>query len=298
MELWSKEEKCTFLGESVKYLGHRVDKHGLHTVPEKVRAIVEAPHPKTVQELGLFLGLLNYYNKFIPNLASLIHPLNKLLKYGVKWEWSGSCVTAIEMAKKCLISSPLLVHFNSKLPITLTTDASSYVLGWAVLSHVLPHGIEQPIAFASRTLSCSEVNYSQMEKKALAIIFGVCKFHQYLYGKPFVLVTDHKPLTTLLGPKTSVPTLAASRMQRWALVLSTYSYTIEYRPTAQHTNACRCLVEASSTTHCCKREERCEFTIKLGEDGSSTSNSCATEKGYSERPSTVQGTTNRAGRMV
>ena len=73
--------------------------------------------------------------------------------------------------------------------------------------------------FASRTLSCSEVNYSQVEKEALAIIFGVCKFHQYLYGKPFVLVTDHKPLTTLLGSKTSVPTLAASRMQRWALVI-------------------------------------------------------------------------------
>ena len=140
------------------------------------------------------------------------------------------------MTKKCLISSPLLVHFNSKLPIKLATDASSYRLG-AVLSHVLPHGIEQPIAFASRTLSCLKVNYPQIEKEALAIIFGVRKFHKYLYGKPFVLVTDHKPLTTLLGPKTSVPTLAASRMQRWAHVLSAYPYTIEYCPTAQHTNA-------------------------------------------------------------
>ena len=140
-----KKEKCTFLGESVEYLGHKVDKHGLHTVPEKMRAIVEAPHPKTVQELVSFLGLLNYY-KFNPNLASLIHPLNKLLKHEVKWEWSESYVTAIEMAKKCLISSPLLVHFNSKLPIKLATDASSYGLG-TVLSHVLPHGIKQPIAF-------------------------------------------------------------------------------------------------------------------------------------------------------
>ena len=121
------------------------------------------------------------------------------------------------------------MHFNSKLPITLATDASSYGLG-AVLSHVLPHGIEQPIAFASRTLSCSEVNYSQIEKEDLAIIFGIQKFHQYLYEKPFVLVTDHKPLTTLLA-------LAASHMQRWALVLSAYSYTIEYCPTAQYTNA-------------------------------------------------------------
>ena len=138
----------------------------------------------------------------------------------------------------CSRNGKEMFNFNSKLPITLATDASSYRLG-AVLSHVLPHGIEQPIAFASRTLSCSEVNYSQIEKEDLAIICGVHKFHQYLYGKPFVLVTDHKPLTTLLGPKTSVPTctLAASRMQRWTLVLSAYSYTIEYCPTAQHTNA-------------------------------------------------------------
>ena len=94
-----KKKNTHFFGESVKYLGHRVDKHGLHTVPEKVRAIVEAPHPKTAQELTSFFGLLNYYSKFIPNLASLIHPLNKLLKHGVKWELSESCVTAIEMAK-------------------------------------------------------------------------------------------------------------------------------------------------------------------------------------------------------
>ena len=77
-------------------------------------------------------------------------------------------MTAVEMAKKCLILSPLLVHFNSKLPITLTTDASSYGLE-AVLSHVLPHGIEQPIALASRALSCSEVNYSQIEKEDLQL---------------------------------------------------------------------------------------------------------------------------------
>ena len=76
-----------------------MDKHGLHTVPEKVRAIVKAPHPKTVQELGSFLALSNYYNKFIPNLASLIHPLNKLLRHGDKCEWSENCVTAIEMAE-------------------------------------------------------------------------------------------------------------------------------------------------------------------------------------------------------
>ena len=93
------------------------------------------------------------------------------------------------------------------------------------------------IAFASRTLSSSEQNYSQIEKEALSLIFGVKKFHEYLYGRRFTLITDHKPLTTILGPKDGVLPLAAARLQRWALLLSAYEYTLEYRPTAQHGNA-------------------------------------------------------------
>ena len=98
-------------------------------------------------------------------------------------------------------------------------------------------GNERPIAFASRTLSSSEQNYSKLEKEALSSIFGVKKFHEYLYGRHFTLLTDHKPLTTILGPKNGVPPLAAARLQRWALLLSEYEYTLEYRPIAQHGNA-------------------------------------------------------------
>ena len=98
-------------------------------------------------------------------------------------------------------------------------------------------GEERPIAYASRTLTKSERNYAQIEKEALSIIFGIKKFHQYLYGRKFLLVTDHKPLTTLLGPKSGIPTLAAARLQRWALLLAAYQYDIEYRSTAKHANA-------------------------------------------------------------
>ena len=93
------------------------------------------------------------------------------------------------------------------------------------------------ISFASRTLSRSEQNYSQIEREALALIFGVKKFHLYLYGRQFTLVTDHKPLTTIFGPKRNIPPLAAARLQRWALILSAYSYEIEFRPTGAHANA-------------------------------------------------------------
>ena len=107
----------------------------------------------------------------------------------------------------------------------------------AMISHVLPGGEEKPIAYASKSLTQSERNYPQIEKEALSLVFGVRKFHQFLYGRNFTLLTDHKPLLAILGPKKSLPTLAAARMQRWALLLSAYQYDIEYCTTLEHVNA-------------------------------------------------------------
>ena len=107
----------------------------------------------------------------------------------------------------------------------------------AVNSHIAPSGEERPIAYASRTLSKSERNYAQIKKEALSIVFGIKKFHQYLYGRKVTLFTDHKPLLGLLGPQSGIPTLAAARMQRWALLLSGYQYDIQYRSTTKHANA-------------------------------------------------------------
>ena len=171
----------------------------------------------------------------MPKLSTLLQPLNHLLKKNTKWDWTEACSQAFQKAKQLLTKAPVLAHYDPALPMKLTGDASAYGLG-AVISHAYPDGSERPIVFASRTLSPAEKNYSQIEKEALALVFGVRKFHQYLYGRQFVF-TDHKPLTSIFGPKKGIPTVAAARMQRWALILAAYKYTIEFKPTDQHANA-------------------------------------------------------------
>jgi len=231
-----KRGKCSFMQDAVEYLGHRVDADGLRATPEKIAAIEKGPLPRNVQQLRSFLGLLNYYRKFLPNLATLIQPLNTLLQKGKKWSWSEKCTQAVKAAKELLMTSNLLIHYDPALPLKLAADASQYGLG-AVISHVLPGGTEQPIAFASRSLAKNEQNYSQIDKEALALVYGVQKFHTYLYGRKFTLVTDHKPLASIFGPKKGVPAVAAARLQRWALLLSGYHYDIEFRSTTAHGNA-------------------------------------------------------------
>ncbi|XP_048828016.1 uncharacterized protein K02A2.6-like [Brienomyrus brachyistius] len=231
-----KREKCEFMKSSVSYLGHVIDAMGIHPMGEKTDAIQKAAVPKNVTELRSFLALLNYYGKFISNLSTLIQPMTALLHKDVVWEWSEKCQSAFEKAKQSLQSDKLLVHYDPDLPLMLACDASPYGVG-AVISHKMNDGSERPIAFASRMLTKTEQNYSQIEKEALGLVFGVMKFHEYLYGRKFLLVTDHKPLLKILGPKTGVPTLAAARMQRWALILAAYTYEIQYKRSEQHGNA-------------------------------------------------------------
>ena len=221
---------------SVEYLGHIVDRNGLHATPSKVEAITRAPEPRNVQELRSFLGLVNYYGKFISHLSTLSQPLNHLLDNKVPWKWDAECQQAFDSLKSQLASSKALVHYDPALSLKLDCDASVYGVG-AVLSHVYSDGVERPIAYASRTLTKSEKGYDQLEKEALSLIYGVKKFHQFIYGRRFTLVTHHKPLMTILSPKKGLPTLAAARLQRWAILLTAYQYDIEFRSTHEHSNA-------------------------------------------------------------
>lgn len=123
-----------------------------------------------------------------------------------------------------------LVHYDPDKPIRLITDASAYGVG-AVLCHLVD-GVEVPIYFASATLTQEQKNYSQFEREALTIIFCIRKFH--LYGQKFEIITDAQVVEKLFGEKRSIPTLAAVRLQRWAIILSNYQYRIQYRHTVPY----------------------------------------------------------------
>ena len=205
-------------------------------MPNKTKAVLEAQKPRNITELRAFLGLLSYYRKFIPNLLTIVHPLNRLMQKNQAWKWTQQCQKAFDEAKKAMSSAQVLTHYDPSLPLSLAGDASAYGIG-AVISHTFPDGTEKPIAFASRSLTSAEQNYAQIEREALPLIFGVNKFHQYLYGRRFRLITDHKPLTVIFGSKKGISSLAAARLQRWAVLLSAYQYDIEFKPTEAHAYA-------------------------------------------------------------
>ena len=190
-----KLSKCEFLKSEVQYLGHRIDSEGL------LQAIRNAPPPTDLSALRSWLGMINYYHKFLPNMSTTLQPLYALLHKDTKFEWSAACDDAFWKCKQELMKNTVLVHYDPSKEILLACDASSHGLG-AVISHVID-GKERPIAFSSRTLTSAEKSYAQIEKEALSIIFGVRRFHKFLYGRKFTLITDHKPLLAILGPKKS-----------------------------------------------------------------------------------------------
>ena len=229
-------DKCEFFQEKVSYVGHEIDSEGLHKSPEKIKAVKEAKRPENVSELRSFLGLVNYYHRFIDNLSSVAGPLHELLNKDTKWNWNSKREKSFQSIKDLICSDKVLCHYDAQLPLKLATDASPYGIG-CVLSHVFPNGSERPIAFASRTLNQAEKAYSQIDKEALALYWGVRKFNTYLYGHKFTLVTDHKPLLSIFSPKKSLPVMTAARLQRYAVFLSGYQYDIEFRGTKAHGNA-------------------------------------------------------------
>ena len=167
--------------------------------------------PKNQGELRSFLGMVQYYayDCFIPGLATDCAVLNDLLQKKSKWQWTTTHAKAVNAVKTALTCADILTHYGPSLPLSLTCDASPVGIG-AVIFHTLPGGKEKPVAYTSAS---AEQNYAQIQKEALGIVFGVQKFKQYLMGRKFQLLTDHKPLIAIFYPNKGIPEMAASRLQ-------------------------------------------------------------------------------------
>ena len=225
-----KRDKCQFAQESVKFLGHIVSVRGTEPDSSKVEAVRDFATPTSLTDVRAFLGLASYYRRFIKNFADIAAPLHDLTKGGQEFSWTPAADQAFNDLKNRLCSAPILSLPDFSLPFTIHTDASDFGLG-AVLSQRRGEN-EKVIAYASRTLTPAERNYSTTEKECLAIVWTVNYWRPYLLGKAFDIVTDHQSLTWLQGLKEP-----KGRLARWILALQEYEFEIKHRPGRQHSNA-------------------------------------------------------------
>lgn len=195
-------EKCKWLQDSVVYLGHRFDKHGIYPTLNHITAIQNMTEPTNQKELRSFLGCINYYQKFVPNLQGNCILLYELLKKGNRWKWTKEHGEKFNELKGVLTAETTLAHYTPALPLILYTDASEKGVG-GVLCHRYPDKSERPIAYTSRVISAPEQKYSVIDREALGIVHAIRKFERYLYGRRFILKTDHRPLTYLFAIKLS-----------------------------------------------------------------------------------------------
>ena len=226
--LW-KKSRCSLLATEVQYLGHKMDTQSIHVFSDTLKAVHDAPAPMNVTELRSYLDIVNHYGRFLPDLAIILAPMYQLLKKDAKWKRVQSRQESFNCIKQ-ISCSPVVVHYSTNKPLVLICDASPYDVG-AVVAHRMEDGSERLIAYHSRSLSGPEkINYAQIDLEALAIISGLTKFNQYIWGRPVSIVTDYKLLLGLLGPNKPVPQMISPRMQCWALKLSSFEYDLVYRP--------------------------------------------------------------------
>lgn len=211
-----KPRKCNFFKEHLEFLGFVISKDGLRPVPAKVEAISHMQVPANKRDIQVFLGMIGYYRRFIPNFAQLGDPLFNLLRTDVDFFWSTACQKAFDALKHTLMCAPVLAYPNFDKPFVVHTDASLTAIG-GVLSQLDENGLEHPVGYCSRTLNSHERNYTVTERECLDVIYSYQQFRVYLHGVHFTVVTDHaslKWLKTLKDPE--------GRLARWAIKLQAF----------------------------------------------------------------------------
>ena len=173
------------------YIGHILTSEGVQADPGKVQAILEMTKPTDVAGVRRILETVNYLAKFLPHLSQISEPLRELTRNGQPFEWDKPHDDAFLEIKKLISMPPVLKYYEPNKDLTLQCDASEHGLGTALIQE------GKPVAFASRALTHTEKQYAQIEKELLAIVYGTERFHQYTYGRPVKVESDHKPLEIL-----------------------------------------------------------------------------------------------------
>ncbi|XP_043247112.1 uncharacterized protein K02A2.6-like [Amphibalanus amphitrite] len=218
-------DKCLLGVVSLEFLGFVVSERGIEISPDRVQGLRDMGQPQNTKELQAALGSLAFYSKFVPNFSSRVEPLRQpLRKDAPAFRWTEEMTAALEDVKSAILNSSALAPFDPSLQTFVTTDASDVGLG-AVLSQIHPDG-ERVVAFASSTLSAAQRKYSVTDREGLACVWACQKWHKYLWGKEFVLRTDHAALRSLLSAKGIGR--ASMRMSRWAVKLMNYAFQVQH----------------------------------------------------------------------
>jgi len=231
-------------------LGHVISSEGISTDNEKISAINNWPVPQNKKHLRSFLGLCSYYRKFVKGFSILAKPLYILTENQTKFVWNEQCEDAFNRLKQALTSSPILSLPREEGELVLDTDASNFGIG-AVLSQK-QDGVEKVISYFSRVLNRAERNYCVTRRELLSIVESIKAFHHYLYGRKFVVRTDHASLKWLLSFKD-----VEGQLARWMEKLQHYEFEIIYRKGKFHANADGLSRRPCANTQCryCARVE-------------------------------------------
>ncbi|XP_063441937.1 uncharacterized protein K02A2.6-like [Mytilus trossulus] len=215
------KEKFKLKLKEVRFIGHLVTSEGLKPDPENIRAVIDMPKPTDVSGVRRILGIVTYLSKFLPKLTDICEPLRKLTLKDSEFCWIENHDKALEEIKRLVTAEPVLKYYDPKLQLKVQSDSSQTGLGAAVMQE------DRPVAYASRALTDTETRYAQIEKELLSVIFGLEKFHSYTYGRTVNVISDHKPLESIMKKPLHV---APKRLQRMLLRLQKYDKILQYRP--------------------------------------------------------------------
>lgn len=279
-----RQHKCDIGKESIDYLGYHISHQGISPSENNIASVLAIKKPNNVGSLRRFLGLCSYFRRFIKNFASLAQPLYALLKKDAKWVWNEKQSSCFAELKGMITRKPVLACYRTEGAVEVHTDACDHGIG-AILYQEQENGEMKPVSYISRSLKSAEKNYGITEKECLAIVWSLQYLRHYLYGRTFVVITDHCGLCWFMSNGR-----VNSRLTRWSIKLQEFSFVVKYRSGKLHedadcisrdsievendhenlgtTSSVKSVEENDKIRHLQKSDEFCIKTCKLLDDSS------------------------------